>query len=70
VRLAPGVVLLPDTVRRAVDVLAGLPQPFTVSQAREALGSTRKVIVPLLEHLAVQGRTLRTPDGHHSVTGR
>jgi selenocysteine-specific elongation factor len=70
VRLAPDVVLLPDTVARAVDVLAGLPQPFTVSQAREALGTTRKVVVPLLEHLAGRGRTLRTPDGHHSVTGR
>jgi selenocysteine-specific elongation factor len=70
VRLAPGVVLLPDTVRRCVGVLAGLPQPFTASQAREALGTTRKVIVPLLEHLAVQGRTRRTPQGQHSVTGR
>ncbi len=70
VRLAPGVVLLPDAVATAVDVLAGLPQPFTASQAREALGTTRKVIVPLLEHLAVRGRTLRTPDGQHRVTGR
>jgi selenocysteine-specific elongation factor len=70
VRLAPGVVLLPDTVRRAVSVLAGLPQPFTASQAREALGTTRKVIVPLLEYLAARGRTRRTPDGHHTVIAR
>jgi selenocysteine-specific elongation factor len=70
VRLAPGVVLLPASVARAVEVLAGLPQPFTVSQAREALGTTRKVVVPLLEYLAARGRTLRTPDGQHSVTGR
>jgi selenocysteine-specific elongation factor len=69
-RLAPGVVLLPDTVRHAVDVLAGLPQPFTASQAREALGTTRKVIVPLLEHLALRGTTRRDPEGRHSVTGR
>lgn len=69
-RLAPGVVLLPDTVSRAVSVLAGLPQPFTASEARDALGSSRKVIVPLLEHLARQGRTRRTPDGRHAVTGR
>jgi selenocysteine-specific elongation factor len=69
-RLAPGVVLLPDTVRHAVRVLAGLPQPFTASEAREALGTTRKVIVPLLEHLARQGVTRRAPDGRHSVTGR
>jgi selenocysteine-specific elongation factor len=70
VRLAPGVVLLPGTVRQAVAVLAGLPQPFTAGQAREALGTTRKVVVPLLEHLAARGRTRRTPDGHHTVTAR
>jgi selenocysteine-specific elongation factor len=70
VRLAPDVVLLPDTVSRAVDVLAGLPQPFTAGEAREALGTSRKIIVPLLEHLAQQGRTRRTADGRHTVTGR
>jgi selenocysteine-specific elongation factor len=69
-RLAPGVVLLPDAVSRAVTVLAGLPQPFTASEARDALRSSRKVIVPLLEHLARQGRTRRAPDGRHAVTGR
>jgi selenocysteine-specific elongation factor len=69
-RLAPGVVLLPDTVRRSMSVLAGLPQPFTVGEAREALGTTRKVIVPLLEHLALAGRTRRVADGRHIVTGR
>jgi selenocysteine-specific elongation factor len=70
VRLAPDVVLLPDTVDRAVGVLGGLPQPFTASEARDALGTTRKVVVPLLEHLALRGRTRRTPDGRHTVTGR
>jgi len=70
VRLAPGVVLLPDTVDHAVTVLAGLPQPFTVSEARDALGTTRKVIVPLLEYLAMRGRTGRTPDGRHTVIAR
>jgi selenocysteine-specific elongation factor len=69
-RLAPGVVLLPATVDRSVRVLAGLPQPFTASEAREALGTTRKVIVPLLEHLAAKGRTRRDADGRHLVTGR
>jgi selenocysteine-specific elongation factor len=70
VRLAPGVVLLPATVQRSVTVLAGLPQPFTASEAREALGTTRKVIIPLLEHLALHGRTHRDADGRHRVTGR
>lgn len=70
VRLAPDVVLLPETVRRGLSVLAGLPQPFTAGEAREALGTTRKVIVPLLEHLAASGHTRRVVDGRHTVTER
>jgi selenocysteine-specific elongation factor len=70
VRLAPDVVLLPRTVRHAETVLAGLPQPFTAGEAREALGTSRKVIVPLLEHLASSGRTRRLPDGRHTVARR
>jgi len=69
-RLAPGVVLSTDTVRRSVQMLAGLPQPFTAGEAREALGTTRKVIIPLLEHLTLQGRTRRDADGRHIVTAR
>ncbi|MEP9383030.1 selenocysteine-specific translation elongation factor [Nocardioides sp. KR10-350] len=62
VRLAPGVVVLPDAVDRAVDLLAALPQPFTTSQARQALGTSRRVVLPLLGHLDSAGRTLRLPD--------
>ncbi|MQB02165.1 MAG: selenocysteine-specific translation elongation factor, partial [Actinobacteria bacterium] len=69
-RLAPGVVLLPDTVGRSPSLLAGLPQPFTAGEAREALGTTRKVVIPLLELLAGRGRTRRVADGRHVVTGR
>jgi selenocysteine-specific elongation factor len=64
-RLAPDVVLLPAAVIGAVAVLAGLAQPFTAGEAREALSTTRKVIVPLLEHLAAHGLTRRLPDGRH-----
>jgi selenocysteine-specific elongation factor len=70
VRLAPDVVLLPGTVAHAVGVLAELPQPFTAGEAREALHTTRKVVVPLLEHLAQKGRTRRDADGRHTVTER
>ena len=52
-------VLLPDGPARAMRVLAGLPQPFTLSQARTALGTTRRVAVPLLEHLDGRGWTRR-----------
>ena len=58
-RLRDSVVLLPDGPARAMRVLAGLPQPFTLSQARQALGTTRRVAVPLLEHLDGRGWTRR-----------
>ncbi|MEO3819429.1 selenocysteine-specific translation elongation factor [Plantactinospora sp. B24E8] len=61
-RLADNVVLLPDAADRAVRVLAGLPQPFTLSTARQALGTTRRVAVPLLELLDRRGATRRLPD--------
>ncbi len=67
VRLSDNVVLLPSALDRALDVLAELPQPFTLSQAREALGTTRRVALPLLELLHKQGRTGRLPDGTHRV---
>ncbi|KRE39246.1 translation elongation factor [Janibacter sp. Soil728] len=62
-RLPDDVVLLPDGPARAMRVLAGLEQPFTLSQARQALGTTRRVAVPLLEHLDARGWTRRV-DGN------
>lgn len=54
-RLAENVVLLPDAADEAVRVLARLPQPFTLSAARQALDTTRRVAVPLLELLDRRG---------------
>jgi selenocysteine-specific elongation factor len=67
-RLADGVVLLPGAEARAVEVLAGLGPTFTLSTARQALGTTRRVAVPLLELLARTGCTARTEDGGHRLT--
>ncbi len=53
----------PTDPARAMRVLAGLPQPFTLSQARQALGTTRRVAVPLLEHLDGRGWTRRLDAG-------
>lgn len=53
------VVLLPDAPERAAAVLAAAVQPFTVSAARQTLGSTRRVVVPLLEELDRLGHTER-----------
>jgi selenocysteine-specific elongation factor len=58
-RLPGEVVLLPDGPARAMRALAQLPQPFTLSAARVALGTTRRVAVPLLEHLDGRGWTRR-----------
>jgi selenocysteine-specific elongation factor len=67
-RVGPGVYLLPGAEQAAVDVLAGLDDPeFTLSTARQALDTTRRVAVPLLELLARRGRTTRTPDGAHRL---
>lgn len=67
-RIADGVVLLPGADAQALDVLAGLGPEFTLSEARQALGTSRRVAVPLLELLARTGRTARTPDGGHRLT--
>jgi len=66
-RIADGVVLGPDALERAADVLRALPQPFTVSDARRALGTTRRVAVPLLEQLDARQTTRRSDDNTRTV---
>lgn len=65
-RLAGGVVLLPSAPRVAQDVVSALEQPFTLSAARQALGTTRRVAIPVLEHLDSLGVT-RLADGMRTV---
>jgi len=67
-RVGPDIVLLPDAPQRALDVLDALPQPFTTSAARQALGTTRRVVIPLLEHLDAAGLTIRDDAVHRRVT--
>jgi selenocysteine-specific elongation factor len=45
------VVLLPSAPDEALRRLRALPQPFTLSDARRALSTTRRVAVPLMEYL-------------------
>ncbi|MEV6630271.1 selenocysteine-specific translation elongation factor [Actinoplanes sp. NPDC051470] len=61
-RLGDAVVLAPDAVEAAARALATIPQPFTLSDARKALNTTRRVAVPLLELLDKRGHTRRLPD--------
>ncbi|ONI81637.1 selenocysteine-specific translation elongation factor [Actinosynnema sp. ALI-1.44] len=57
--LPGGIVLMPGAQRQAADILAALPQPFTVSQARRALDTSRRVALPLLQLLDQTGVTER-----------
>jgi selenocysteine-specific elongation factor len=65
--IGDGVVLLPGADTRASDVLAALPQPFTTSAARQALGTSRRVVLPLLAHLDRTGCTMRLADDTRRV---
>ncbi|GLZ12979.1 selenocysteine-specific translation elongation factor [Actinomadura sp. NBRC 104425] len=69
-KISDGIVLLPDCETRAAAILARLPQPFTLSQARQALDTTRRVAVPLLEHLDRRGYTVRVDDTHRRCPPR
>jgi selenocysteine-specific elongation factor len=60
-RVADLVVLAPGADQEAARVLAGLDQPFTTSQARQALRTSRRVAIPLLEYLDRTRVTERLP---------
>ncbi|WP_051297774.1 selenocysteine-specific translation elongation factor [Brevibacterium album] len=62
-----GIVLGPTAPAQAMRLLAGLEQPFTTSQARQALDTTRRTVIPLLEHLDARGWTRRLDAGHREV---
>jgi selenocysteine-specific elongation factor len=68
-RLPGNVLLAPDAGRRAAQILAGLPQPFTAAEARQALKSSRRVVIPLLEFLDREGSTRRLPDDRRIMRG-
>jgi selenocysteine-specific elongation factor len=67
-RPAPGIVLPADAAAAAARRLAALAQPFTTSEARMCLGTSRRVALPLLEHLDRHGLTRRLPDDRRTVT--
>jgi selenocysteine-specific elongation factor len=60
-RITPEIVLAPGADRQAATILAELPQPFTTSQARQALHTSRRVAIPLLEYLDRARVTQRLP---------
>ena len=66
-RISNQIVLAPGADVLAGRILAGLPQPFTAAEARQALRTTRRVAIPLLEFLDRAGVTQRLPDDRRRV---
>jgi selenocysteine-specific elongation factor len=66
-RVSDQIVLAPGADVQARAILAGLPQPFTAAEARQALQTTRRVAIPLLEFLDRAGVTQRLPDDRRTV---
>ncbi len=69
-RVSEQVVLAPGADADASAVLAGLPQPFTTAEARKALGTTRRVAIPLLEFLDRARITERLPGDRRRLRAR
>ena len=61
-RVSEAIVLPPGADEQAAVILAGLAAPFTTAQARQALSTTRRVAIPLLEYLDRAGVTERLAD--------
>ena len=69
-RISEQLVLAPGADADAATVLARLPQPFTTAEARKALGTTRRVAIPLLEFLDRARVTERLPDDRRRLRPR
>ena len=66
-RLKQGIILLPSAPDEARRRLTELEQPFTLSAARQALGTTRRVAIPLLEYLDSLRITRRGEGGQRTL---
>jgi selenocysteine-specific elongation factor len=69
-RISEQLVLGPGADADAATVLTSLPQPFTTAEARKALGTTRRVAIPLLEFLDRARITERLPDDRRRLRPR
>lgn len=66
-RISDQVVLAPGADAAAAAILAALQQPFTAAEARQALGTTRRTAIPLLEFLDSVGITERQADDRRLI---
>lgn len=67
IAIGDGVVLAPEAPEVALARLRSLEQPFTTSQARIALETSRRVAVPLLQWLDAAGLTQRLADDRRQL---
>jgi selenocysteine-specific elongation factor len=68
-RISDQIVLAPGADLAAAAVLARLDQPFTAAEARQALDTTRRTAIPLLEYLDSAGVTERLADDRRVLRG-
>ncbi|WP_369054127.1 SelB domain-containing protein [Kineococcus terrestris] len=66
-RVGEGIVLAPGALQRAAVELARLPQPFGAGDARRALGTSRRVALPLLRALDAARLTVRGADDRRTL---
>jgi selenocysteine-specific elongation factor SelB len=64
-----GLTLPGGTVELAATRLAGLPARFSPGDAARALGTSRRVAIPVLERLDARAVTVRHPDGTRTLRG-
>jgi selenocysteine-specific elongation factor len=64
VRVSPDIVVTPDFLAKAKEIVRanGTPPGITVSRFREALGTSRKYALPILEYFDARGITRRQGD--------
>jgi selenocysteine-specific elongation factor len=67
IKVTTGIYLRSDALDQAVTRLAELPQPFTLSEARIALNTTRRVAMPVLELLDRRRLTYRVDSLRRAV---
>ncbi len=73
VALKQTLILHTNTLAQAASVLSAAfapPQTFTTSQARSALATTRRIIVPVLEHFDSCGVTIRNGDARRMAVAK
>jgi len=66
VRLADNIIFTQEGLERLLDrARQSLPKPFTAAEFRDAVGTSRKYAIPLLEWMDARGHTVRHGDLRH-----